>query len=75
MFEDGETVTDAYSGNKYEVSGGSVSVTCDANGVILLEGSGEVKPGLSAKLSNKNETYTEDFITATLRATKAKVSY
>ena len=72
VFEDGETVTDFYSGEKYEVSGGSVSATCDANGVILLEGSGIVKASVSAKSKIKTETYSSDTFEVTLKANKAK---
>lgn len=75
VFEDGETITDAYSGEKYEVSGGTVSATCDANGVILLEGSGIVKASVSAKTKNKATTYSTDTFEVTLRANKAKDTY
>ena len=74
IFEDGETVTDFYSGEKYEVSGGAVSATCDANGVILLEGSGIVKPSVSAKLKGST-TYKADTVDVTLKANKAKDTY
>ena len=73
VFEDGETVTDFYSGAKYEVSGGSVSAECDANGVILLEGSGIVKASVGAK--SKTATYSSDTIDITLKANKAKDTY
>lgn len=75
VFEDGETITDFYSGEKYEVSGGSVSATCDANGVILLEGSGIVKASVNAKTKNKAATYSSDTIDITLKANKAKDTY
>ena len=75
VFEDGETITDFYSGEKYEVSGGSVSATCDANGVILLEGSGIVKASVGAKAKNKSTTYSSDTIDITLKANKAKDTY
>ena len=75
VFEDGETITDFYSGEKYEVSGGSVSATCDANGVILLEGSGIVKASVGAKSKNKSATYSSDTIDITLKANKAKDTY
>lgn len=75
VFEDGETLTDAYSGEKYEVSGGSVSATCDENGVILLQGSGIVKASVSAKTKNKAATYSSDTFDVTLRANKAKDTY
>ena len=70
VFDDGETVTDAYSGEKYEVSGGAVSATCDANGVILLEGSGVVKPSVSAKAEGNATTYSSDELKITLKANK-----
>ena len=70
VFDDGETVTDAYSGEKYEVSGGVVSATCDANGVILLEGSGIVKPSVSAKAEGNATTYSSDELKITLKANK-----
>ena len=75
IFEDGETITDYYSGEKYQVSGGSVSVTCDENGVILLEGSGIVKASVSVKAKNKATTYSSDTIDITLKANKAKETY
>ena len=75
IFEDGETITDYYSGEKYEVSGGSVSVTCGENGVILLEGSGIVKASVSAKTKSKSTTYSSETFDITLRANKAKDTY
>ncbi|MBQ4529919.1 MAG: MucBP domain-containing protein, partial [Lachnospiraceae bacterium] len=75
VFEDGETITDYYSGEKYEVSGGNVSVTCDDNGVILLEGSGIVKASVGAKSKIKTATYSADTFDVTLRANKAKDTY
>ncbi|MCM1161742.1 MAG: alpha-amylase family glycosyl hydrolase [Roseburia sp.] len=75
VFEDGETITDAYSGNTYEVSNGSVSVTCDNNGVILLQGSGIVKASVNAKTKNNATTYSTDTFDITLRANKAENTY
>ena len=75
IFEDGETITDAYSGQKYEVSGGKVSATCDGNGVILLEGSGIVKPSVSAKTKGSSDTYSSDTMTVTLRGNKVKDTF
>lgn len=75
VFEDGETITDFYSGKKYDVSGGSVSATCDENGVILLEGSGIVKANVGAKSKIKTATYSADTFDVTLRANKAKDTY
>ena len=37
VFSDGTLVKDAYSGQTATVSGGTVSLTADANGVILIE--------------------------------------
>lgn len=75
VFEEGETLTDAYSGNTCEVKNGKVSVTCDSNGVILLQGSGIVKPSLSAKTKNNATTYSADTFDITLRANKAENTY
>lgn len=75
IFADGETVTDAYSGETYTVSGGSVSATCDSNGVILLEGSGEVNPSINAKLTSGSLPYTTETIKIKLSATKATDTY
>lgn len=75
IFEDGETITDYYSGEKYQVSGGSVSVTCDANGVILLEGSGIVKASVSIKSTVKTEKYSAETFDVTLKANKADDTY
>ena len=75
IFADGETITDAYSGEEYTVSGGSVSVTCDSNGVILLEGSGEVKPTINGKIVSGKLPYTTETIDIKLSATKATDTY
>ena len=75
IFEDGETVTDAYSGEKAEVSGGTATFTCDANGVILVQGSGIVKASVNAKTKNKATTYSSDTFDITLRANKATDTY
>lgn len=75
VFEDGETVTDAYTGEKAEVSGGTATFTCDANGVILVQGSGIVKASVNAKTKNKATTYSSDTFDITLRANKAKDTY
>lgn len=74
VFADGEAITDYYSGEKYEVSGGKVSVTCDANGVILLEGSGIVKPSVGAKAKG-GDGYKTDTIDVTLKANKVTDTY
>lgn len=75
VFEDGETVTDAYTGEKAEVSGGTATFTCDANGVILVQGSGIVKASVNAKTKNKATTYSSDTFDITLRANKATDTY
>ena len=54
VFNDGDTVRDAYSEQEYVVSGGAVSVTCDSNGVILLESTGISKPTVGANPGSKN---------------------
>lgn len=75
IFEDGETVTDAYSGESYTVSGGQVSATCDSNGVILLEGSGEIKPSVGANITGgtyTGTTYSSETIQVKLSANKVK---
>ena len=54
VFNDGDTIRDAYSGQEYVVSGGAVSVTCDSNGVILLESTGVSKPTVGANPGSKN---------------------
>ena len=75
IFADGETITDAYSGESYTVSGGAVSVTCDSNGVILLEGSGEVKASVGANIASGSytgTTYSSETINVKLSANKVK---
>ena len=75
VFADGETVTDAYSGETYTVSGGSVSATCDSNGVILLEGSGQINPAINAKLTSGSLPYKTETIKIKLSATLATDTY
>ncbi len=75
VFEDGEVITDAYSKETYTVSGGSVSVTCDSNGVILLEGSGEVKPYVSGKITKGSSPFSTETIEVTLSAFEATESF
>ena len=75
VFEDGETITDYYTGEKYEVSGGTVDVKAGENGVVLLEGSGIVKASVSAKSKIKTETYSAETFDVTLRANKATDTY
>ena len=74
VFEDGETITDAYSGDTYQVSGGAVSVTCDSNGVILLEGTGEVKPSIGANLKD-GSVYKSETVSVTLNGNKVTDTY
>ena len=74
IFEEGETITDYYSGKTYTVSGSSVSATCDAKGVILLEGSGIVKPSVNAKAKN-GDGYKTDTLSVTLKANKVTDTY
>lgn len=69
-FSDGQQVKDAYSGQTYTVTGGSVSVTCDSNGVILLERNGGIVTGISAT-GVKDGTYSyENTLTVKLNATE-----
>lgn len=77
VFEDGTTLVDEYSGEQYDVSGGSVSVTCDAKGVILLaepqEGSGPqtAKAKVAASVSKGSApggVYSDDQITVKVTA-------
>lgn len=75
VFADGEVIKDAYSGESYTVSGGKVSVTCDSNGVILLEGSGEVKASVGANIASgtyTGTTYSSETIDVKLSANKVK---
>ena len=73
VFEDGETVKDEYSGEEYTVSGGQVSAECDANGVILLAGTGISKPSVGASPGSKS--YTTDTLTIKLSASKTESAY
>ena len=52
-----------------------VTFACDANGVILVQGSGIVKASVNAKTKNKATTYSSDTFDITLRANKAKDTY
>ena len=47
VFDDGDTITDFYTGNKAVVADGKVTFTAGDNGVILLE-SNSKKPAVSA---------------------------
>ncbi len=71
VFEDGEVLTDAYSGKTYTVSGGTVTATtADATSPILLQGSGIVKPSVNAKLVSGSTTYKTETIQVNLRANR-----
>jgi alpha-amylase len=71
VFEDGEVLTDAYSGKTYTVAGGAVeATTADANSPILLQGSGIVKPSVNAKLVSGSKTYKTETIQVNLRANR-----
>lgn len=73
-FGDVTTVRDAYSGATYEIADGKVSgVTCDSNGVILLEvpSEGGVTSKSSVSVSPSGNTYNDDIVTVTLKAKEA----
>ena len=71
VFEDGEVLTDAYSGQTYTVAGGTVqATTADATSPILLQGSGIVKPSVNAKLVSGSTTYKTETIQVNLRANR-----
>ncbi len=72
VFEDGTALTDEFSGETYTVDGGSVSVTCDENGVILLGAGGVAKASVGATAS---QSFTSDTLKITLKASKAKEAY
>ena len=73
IFEDGETVTNAYTGDKATVSGGTVEfTTADSDAVILIEGSGIVKPSVNIKSKVKSGTYNAETFEVTLKANQAK---
>ena len=75
VFDDGEVLTDAYSGKTYTVSGGSVeATTSDATSPILLQGSGIVKPSVNAKAKNGNG-YKTDTLSVTLKANRVTDTY
>lgn len=71
VFEDGEVLTDAYSGSTYTVSGGTVeATTADANSVILLQGSGIVKPSVNAKVVSGKLPYKTETLELKLKANR-----
>ncbi len=71
VFEDGEVVTDFYSGKTYTVSGGSVKATTTAaTDPILLQGSGIVKPSVSAKTKENAGAYKSETFNVTLKANR-----
>ena len=78
-FADGQKVVDSYSGKEYIVTGGSVSVTCDDNGVILLERKGGPVTNISATPGVKDGTSSYENtldikLNATAKATDTKYS-
>ena len=72
IFEDGSMVTDAYSGEAYQVSGGTVSVTCDDNCTILLESGGKLTSSVNA---SGKKTYSTEKVTVKLIASLATDTY
>ncbi|MDY3827498.1 MAG: alpha-amylase family glycosyl hydrolase [Clostridium sp.] len=67
-FSEGETIRDFYTGNTYQVSGGSVQVTGITNGLVLLEkADGKIKAGVSATPGTAGSKYT--YYDATLKVT------
>lgn len=71
VFEDGEVLTDAYSGSTYTVSGGTVeATTADATSVILLQGSGIVKPSVNAKVVSGKLPYKTETLDIKLKANR-----
>lgn len=77
VFDDGDVITDEYSGETYTVSGGKVSVTCDANGVILLGIPAETKEKakVSATVSDgkvEDGSYSSDTITVSIATENVK---
>ena len=75
VFEEGETLTDAYSGKTYVVTGGAVeATTADANSPILLQGSGIVKPSVNAKAKN-GDSYKTETLNVTLKANRVTDAY
>ncbi len=72
VFEDGTMVTDAYTGEAYQVSGGTVSVTCDDNCTILLESGGKLTSSVSV---SGMKVYSTDKVTVKLNASLATDTY
>ncbi|MDE6313848.1 MAG: MucBP domain-containing protein [Lachnospiraceae bacterium] len=71
VFEDGEVLTDAYSQKTYTVSGGAVeATTADATSVILLQGSGIVKPSVNAKVVSGKLPYKTETLDIKLKANR-----
>ena len=64
IFQDGETIRDAYTGEEYIVSGGSVTVNVNSNGVALLETTGKVEPFVG--ISPKSQEFYSETLTVTL---------
>ncbi len=72
VFEDGETVKDAYSGKTYIVQDGVISASCDDNGVILLEA---VEPYVAATITRGSSPFATETIELTLSAAGTTESY
>ena len=72
VFANDSIVTDAYSGETYQVSDGKVSVTCDDNCTILLDAGGTLKPSLNA---SGKKTFTDETVTVKLIATMASDTF
>lgn len=66
IFSEGEIVRDFYTGKEYQVSAGSIQAECDDNCVILLEGTGVIKPSVGAKLVANTLPYKTETITVKL---------
>lgn len=70
VFEEGEWITDVYTGKSYQVSAGSIEVTCENSAPLLLEGTGKVTSCVGAKLLYSLLPYTSETIQIQLYATK-----
>ena len=70
VFAEGEWIIDAYSGKTYQVSAGTIEVSCEDTSPILLEGTGEITSCVGAKLLYSLLPYTAETIQIQLYATK-----
>ncbi len=71
VFDDGDVLTDYYSGKTYTVSNGTVTATTTAaTDPILLQGSGVVKPSVSAKTTVTASAYKPETFEVTLKANR-----